>query len=473
VEENTRQAIHREIDRNSRMKIQSINPFTAEVMQEFDALTAEQCQELLARAASAFAGWKKRAVSERTLPLRQLAMRLRDNKDAYARLITMEMGKPIKQSLAEIEKCAWLCDHYAEHADRLLRPEVVEAGASKSYVAFEPMGIILGIMPWNFPFWQVFRFAVPAIMAGNCCLIKHASNVPQTAGEIEKLFAMSGFPPNVLSILLIDAQMALQLIEHDRIAAVSLTGSVPAGVQIGSEAGKRIKKIVLELGGSDPFIILDDADLDKAAKTAIQSRFTNTGQSCIAAKRVIVMESVADAFQEKFIGHFQALKVGDPMHSETDIGPLARREFVPNLRGYVEEAVAKGARAIYGPEPPAGKGFFFRPTVLLGVNDSMKVLREEVFGPIAPLIVARDETEIVSLANATEFGLGAAIWSRNIARAEELAREIEAGFVAINDMVKSDPRLPFGGVKKSGVGRELSHYGLKEFVNIKSIVIQE
>jgi succinate-semialdehyde dehydrogenase/glutarate-semialdehyde dehydrogenase len=365
-----------------------------------------------------------------------------------------------------------LCDYYAENATRFLHAELVETEAKKSYVAFEPLGIVLAIEPWNFPFWQVFRAAVPAVSAGNVVLLKHASNVPMTALAIEDAFRKAGFPENVFKTLLITPGDAMQLIDDDLVDAVALTGSNRAGEEVGARAGRKIKSLVLELGGSDPFIVLDDADVEKAGRTAAQARMVNSGQSCIAAKRFIVMEKVAGEFTKHFTARLRELKIGDPMDETTDIGPVARKDIRDDLKAQLRDAKLKGAKTIELPQP-FSKGYFFAPCVVLNPTPNMKVLTDEVFGPIAPIVVVKSEEEAVAVANNTEYGLGAAIWSRDTARAERLAKRIQSGFVAINDMVRSDPRLPFGGVKKSGVGRELSHYGLKEFVNIKTVVVKE
>lgn len=397
---------------------------------------------------------------------------LRKNERIYAEIITKEMGKPIKESLAEIEKCAWICDYYAENAAEFLKSETVETGAEKSYVSFEPLGVILGIMPWNFPFWQVFRFIIPALSAGNVCLLKHASNVPGSALEIEKVFLEVGLPENVFKTLLIDSKTAMKLIEEDLVDGVSLTGSIRAGSAVGELAGKRIKPLVLELGGSDPFIVFEDADIDAAAQMAVKSRFMNAGQSCIAAKRFIVLEPVVGVFAARFDEYMQQLKVGDPLDEETDIGPVAKPEYVGELEKVLKDAKKKGAEPKVHEALPE-KGFFFSPALVPAAKTDMKVCSLEIFGPIAPIITVRDEEEAVEVANSTEFGLGGAVWSKDLERAERVAGEIKAGFVAVNGMVKSDPRLPFGGIKKSGVGRELSHYGIKEFVNIKTVVINK
>lgn len=454
------------------MKMVSINPFTEQVNAEFEVLSWEQCGEAVERAREAFSHWRSLSVPERAGVFSKVATGLRSDKRRYGEIITREMGKPIKQAVGEVEKCAWLCDYYAENSHRLLQEEVIQTEATRSIVSFEPLGVVLGIMPWNFPFWQVFRFAVPVMAAGNVCLLKHASSVPLTALEIDRLFRDSGLPGGVFQTLLIDAGTAVRLVEEDKVEGVSLTGSVSAGSQVGAVAGRCIKKLVLELGGSDPFIVLDDADLDKAAEIGVLARVFNGGQSCIAAKRMIVLESVAHEFLTRFVEHMGKLKIGDPMKEDTDMGPLARREFVEDLRVQLEDARALGAEIIQGPEPPEGQGYFFRPAVVTQVTADMKVLKEEVFGPVVPILTATDEEEAISLANSTELGLGASLWSGDIHRAERLAKRIQAGFVAVNDMVKSDPRLPFGGIKKSGIGRELSYFGLKEFVNVKTIVVK-
>lgn len=454
------------------MKIKSVNPYTEEVNWTYDSFPFGECESMIENSRAAFSGWSSLSVEERTKYFSRAGKVLRQNAEIYAEIITKEMGKPIRQSRGEIEKCAWLCDYYAESAAEFLKDEVVDTGTEKSYVTFEPLGVILGIMPWNFPFWQVFRFAVPAMCAGNVCVIKHASNVPASALEIEKIFLEAGFPENVFNTLLIDSKTAMEIIEEELVDGVSLTGSVGAGSEIGELAGSLIKPLVLELGGSDPFIVLEDADIERAAHVAVKSRFLNTGQSCIAAKRFIVLEDIVIDFIEAFELEMQELKIGDPMDEETDIGPLAKKEFLDSLERVLKDAKKKGAEPhVYGEEH--SKGFFFRPTLIPAASTDMKVCNVEVFGPIAPVITVKDEDEAVKVANSTEFGLGAEIWSGNLEKAQRLAKRIKSGFVAINGMVKSDPRLPFGGVKKSGIGRELSHYGLKEFVNIKTVVVNK
>jgi succinate-semialdehyde dehydrogenase/glutarate-semialdehyde dehydrogenase len=454
------------------MKFESINPYTEEINWTYDSFSFEECEAHIEKSRAAFSVWSPLSVEERTKYLVKLAEILRNNTDTYAEIITKEMGKPIKQSRAEVQKCAFVCDYYFKNAAEFLKEEFVDTGAERSYVTFEPLGVILGIMPWNFPFWQVFKFAIPTICAGNVCVLKHASNVPRSALEVEQMFLDAGFPEGVFKTLLIDSKTAMDIIKNDIVDGVSLTGSINAGSEIGSLAGKSIKPFVLELGGSDPFIVLEDANPEKTAQAAAKSRFLNTGQGCIAAKRFIVLEKIVPEFMKAFELETQKLKMGDPMDEETDIGPLAKREFVSDLKKIVEDAKQKGADLhIFGKE--SKKGFFFRPTLIPEASLNMQACSIEVFGPIAPLITVKDEEEAVKVANSTEFGLGAEVWSEDLERAERLAKRIKSGFVVINGMVRSDPRLPFGGVKKSGVGRELSHYGLKEFMNIKSIVVNK
>ena len=452
--------------------MRSVNPCTEEVMNELPLMSRTEVSAIVAKARHAFSHWRNVPALERAAYLKKLADVLRQEKKNYGTLITQEMGKPIKDAMAEVEKCAWLADYFCENGPRLMEHEIVPTEAKKSYIAFEPLGIVLAIEPWNFPFWQVFRVAVPALLAGNAVLLKHASNVPMTALAIEDSFRKAGFPENLLRTLLITSNDAMQLIDDDLVDAVSLTGSNRAGEEIGSRAGRKIKSLVLELGGSDPFIVLDDADVVKAARTAVQARMVNAGQSCIAAKRFIVMEKVADEFTKHFIGRLKELKIGDPLDEMTDIGPLARKDILEGLKIQLRDAKTKGAKVIELTHDRE-KGFFLAPAIVLNPTADMMVLAEEVFGPIAPVVVVKDEDEAVRVANDTEYGLGASIWSRDTDRAERLARRIDAGCIAINDFVKSDPRLPFGGVKKSGVGRELSQYGLKELVNIKTIVVRE
>ena len=454
------------------MIIKSINPYTEEVNWTYDSFTIEECETYIANSRIAFSGWSSLSVEERTKYLTKVAEVLRQNIDFYAEIITKEMGKPIKQSRAEIQKCGLICDYYGKNAAEFLKDELVDTDAVKSYVTFEPLGVILGIMPWNFPFWQVFKFAIPTMCAGNVCVVKHASNVPRSALEVEKIFQKAGLPDNVFKTLLIDPKTTMEIIKKDMVDGVSLTGSIHAGSEIGELAGRSIKPFVLELGGSDPFIVLEDADIEKAAQAAVKSRFLNTGQGCIAAKRFIVIEEIIVDFMKAFELEIQKLKIGNPMDEATDIGPVAKKEFVENLEKILTESKKKGAEPrVYGMEQE--NGFFFRPTLVPSARMDMEVCSVEVFGPIAPVISIKDENEAVEIANSTEFGLGAEVWSGNLERAERLSKRIRSGFVAINGMVRSDPRLPFGGAKKSGIGRELSHYGLKQFVNIKTVVINK
>ncbi|MGB9939647.1 NAD-dependent succinate-semialdehyde dehydrogenase [Methanosarcina sp.] len=452
------------------MKIKSINPYTEEVNWTYDLFSIGKCRARIEKSRIPFSGWSSLPAEERGEYFSNVAEVLRQNTSVYAEIITKEMGKPIRQSRNEVQKCARLCDYYAENTAGLLKDEVVDTGVKKSYVTFEPLGVIFGIMPWNFPFWQVFRFAVPAMCAGNVCVIKHASNVPGSALEIEKIFLEAGLQENVFTTLLIDSKTAMQIIKEELVNGISLTGSIGAGTEIGKLAGRGIKPSVLELGGSDPFIVLEDADLERAAQAAVKSRFLNAGQSCIAAKRLIAVEDVVVDFIKAFELRVQELKIGDPMDEETDIGPLAKKEFVDRLEKILKDAKKKGAEPhTYGEKPE--KGFFFRPTLIPAASTEMEVCSTEVFGPIAPVITVKDENEAVEVANSIQYGLGAKLWSQDLDRVERLAKRIKSGSVFINGMVKSDPRLPFGGVKKSGVGRELSLYGLREFVNIKTVVV--
>ena len=399
-----------------------------------------------------------------------MAARLRDQRRRYAELITQEMGKPIKQAEAEIEKCAWNCEFYAEHAESILASEAIESDATESYVEFPPLGPVLAVMPWNFPFWQLFRFAAPALMAGNVALLKHASNVPGCALAIEDAFRAAGLPDSVFRTLLVGGERVAALVDDPRVVAVTLTGSDATGSKVGAASGRALKPAVLELGGSDPFIVLADADVETAAATAVAARNQNAGQSCIAAKRFIVDESVAEEFIDRFAAGVAALTVGDPMDPTTDVGPMARKDLRDGLDAQVRASVAAGAEVRAGGDRPDGEaGFYYSPTVLTRVGREMRVWREETFGPVAAVITCTDEGEALDLANETPFGLGASLWTADTDRGRRLARDIEAGSVFINGMVASDPRLPFGGVKRSGYGRELSAYGIKEFVNIQTV----
>jgi succinate-semialdehyde dehydrogenase/glutarate-semialdehyde dehydrogenase len=383
--------------------------------------------------------------------------------------MALEMGKPVAQGEAEVEKCAWVCEYYADHAEAMLAEQPRETDAAQSYVRFDPLGPVLAVMPWNFPFWQVFRFAAPGLMAGNAGILKHASNVPRCALDIEAVFRDAGFPRGLFATALVGSRAVKALVEDERIAAVTLTGSEPAGSAVAEQAGRVLKKTVLELGGSDPFIVLADADLRAAARTAAEARLINSGQSCICAKRFIVVDVVADQFLDLFTGEMRARRVGDPLSPDTQVGPQARVDLRDDLHRQVEESVKRGATLLLGGEIPTGRGAFYPPTVLAAVDRGMPAFDEETFGPVAAVIRARDEADAVRLANDSTFGLGAALWTADRERARRLAAEIEAGAVFVNGLVKSDPRLPFGGIKRSGYGRELSEYGIREFVNIKSV----
>jgi succinate-semialdehyde dehydrogenase/glutarate-semialdehyde dehydrogenase len=453
------------------MSIQSINPATGEVIETFDETSAPEVERILATAQSTFVAWRDVPLTTRAQHMQAAAAILREHKPEYARTMALEMGKPIVQGEAEVDKCAWLCDYYAEHAKVFLAEQPRETDASRSFVRFDPLGPVLAVMPWNFPFWQVFRFAVPALMAGNAGVLKHASNVPRCALQIEEVFRDAGFPRGLFATLLVGSSAVGGLIADPRVVAVTLTGSEHAGSQIAERAGRELKKTVLELGGSDPFIVLADADVAAAARTAADARLVNSGQSCIAAKRFIVVEAVAEAFLARFIEELQSRRMGDPLARDTQVGPQARVDLRDALHRQVEESVSRGARRVLGGEIPPGKGAFYPPTLLSAVDKGMPAFDQETFGPVAAVIRAKDEADAVRLANDSPFGLGASLWTQDRARAERLAARIEAGAVFVNGLVKSDPRLPFGGIKRSGYGRELSEYGIREFVNIKSVWI--
>jgi succinate-semialdehyde dehydrogenase/glutarate-semialdehyde dehydrogenase len=404
--------------------------------------------------------------------MKKAAVILRERKEAFATLMAEEMGKPFKQGVAEAEKSALGCDYYADQAATHLAPETTKTDASKSYVAFDPIGVVLAVMPWNFPFWQVFRFAAPALMAGNTGVLKHASNVPGCALAIEQVFVEAGFPGGVFRTLLIGSRQVKAVIDNPLVSAVTLTGSTPAGKAVAAQAGALVKKTVLELGGSDPYLVLEDADLDLAVNTCVTSRLINSGQSCVNAKRFIVAEPIADAFTARFVAAMKAKQMGDPLADGTDIGPQSRPDLRDELHTQVMDSVAKGARLLLGGEIPPGKGSFYPPTVLTDVRKGMPAYDEELFGPVAAIITARNEAEAIRMANDSIFGLGAAVFTKDAARGERVARELEAGCTFVNSLVASDPRLPFGGIKESGYGRELGSYGIKEFVNIKTVYVK-
>jgi succinate-semialdehyde dehydrogenase / glutarate-semialdehyde dehydrogenase len=453
------------------MGIASINPATGETLKTFSALSAEQIEQKLQLAADTFQTYRRTPFSERSRMMLRVAEILESEKNELGKMMTLEMGKPIKAAIGEAEKCAWVCRYYAETAEHHLADHVVETNAKKSYVHFQPLGPVLAIMPWNFPFWQVFRFAAPALMAGNVGLLKHASNVPQCALAIEDIFARAGFPEGAFQTLLIGSDGVESVLNDPRVAAATLTGSEPAGRSVASIAGKQIKKTVLELGGSDPFIVMSSANLDEAVTSAVKARTINNGQSCIAAKRFIVAAEIYEEFERRFVSKMEALKIGDPLEEATEIGPLATPQIVDDLDEQVKKAVASGARVLTGGKKLERPGNFFAPTVLVDLDVNAPVSCEEIFGPVAMLFRVNDIDEAIRIANATQFGLGSAAWTNDAREQARFIEDIEAGSVFINGMVASDPRLPFGGVKNSGYGRELADFGIREFVNIKTVWI--
>ncbi len=455
------------------MAIRSINPATGEVVREYQEMTPEEVARTLEEGHRAHLEWRTTDFAHRSRLMKQAAKVLRERQDEYARLMAQEMGKPVQGGRGEADKCAWVCDYYAENAASFLADEAIATDAAKSFVHYQPLGVVLAVMPWNFPFWQVFRFAAPALMAGNAGVLKHASNVFGCALAIEDVFRRAGFPEHLFRSLLIGSRQVEAVIANPRVKAVTLTGSTPAGKAVASKAGEVLKKTVLELGGSDPYLILADADLEAAAATCAASRLINSGQSCIAAKRFIVVEPVRLRFEELFVERMGAAKMGDPMAEDSEVGPQARHDLRDDLHRQVAESIARGARCLLGGEVPDGGGAYYPPTVLSDVQKGMPAYDEELFGPVAAIIPVADEAEAIRVANDSIFGLGAAIFTRDAARGERLAaQEIEAGCCFVNSFVKSDPRLPFGGIKESGYGRELSHFGIREFVNIKTVYVK-
>jgi succinate-semialdehyde dehydrogenase/glutarate-semialdehyde dehydrogenase len=459
------------------MPIASINPATGETLKTFESLAEPQLEEKLQLAADTFRDHRRTSFADRAQMMMRAAEILENEKHSFARVMTLEMGKPIKAAAQEAEKCALVCRYYAENAEKHLADEIVETNATTSFVRFQPLGAVLAVMPWNFPFWQVFRFAAPALMAGNVGLLKHASNVPQCALAIEDIFRRAGFPEGAFQTLLIGAETVQRVIEDTRVAAVTLTGSEPAGRSVASIAGKQIKKTVLELGGSDPFIVMPSADLDAAVTTAVKARTLNNGQSCIAAKRFIVHAQIYEEFEKRFVEIMRALRVGDPMDQATDIGPLATEQILKDLEEQVQVSVAAGAKILTGghnfkADGNLARGNFYEPTVLIDIPKDSPAYADEIFGPVASLFRVSGIDEAIELANATPFGLGAAAWTNDDAERERFIDELEAGCVFLNGMVASDPRLPFGGVKNSGYGRELGEFGIREFVNVKTVWIK-
>ena len=455
------------------MEFKTINPATGITIKAWQTMGSEEVWETARLTGAAFQKWRGLTTAQRVPYFKKLAGVLRDNLEDWAVLITTEMGKPITEARAEIEKCAWMTEVYAANAAAWLADENVEVDGRRHTVIFQPLGVVFSIMPWNYPFWQALRFAVPGLMAGNTSLLKHASNVTGCAFAIEDAFIQAGFPSDVFRTIVPDYETVSALIASDIVQGVSLTGSTQVGRHIGAEAGRNLKKVVLELGGSDPFIVLEDADIEFTARGAVTGRMLTAGQSCIASKRFIVVEEIAEAFAARFTELMTELKVGDPLSEDTQVGSLVNPAAVTELEEQLAQSVALGARVLCGGEKLPGPGCFFPPTVVADTRPGMRLVDEEVFGPIAPIITVKDQAEAVALANASEFGLGGSVWTRDLARGEKVAREVDSGTLFVNSITKSDPRMPFGGVKNSGLGRELSHYGLKEFVNVKGINVYD
>lgn len=454
------------------MALKAINPATGETLATYDEMTPQDVQGIIAEVHKAFLAWRATGFRERGERMRKAAEVLRSDAADYARLMAQEMGKPVRDGVAEAQKCALACDFYAENAERFLAREPVQTEARKSFVTFQPLGTVLAVMPWNFPFWQVFRFGAPGLMAGNAAVLKHASNVPGCALAIEQIFRKAGFPQNLFRTLMISSRQVDAVIEHPLVRAATLTGSGPAGRAVASKAGSTLKKTVLELGGSDPYLVLEGADLEQAAAVSAKTRLVNGGQSCIAGKRFIVVEKVRRQFEELFVQRMSAVRIGDPLDEDTEMGPLARHDLRDTVHRQVEGSLAKGARCLLGGTIPNNPGAYYPPTVLTDVAKGMPAFDEEVFGPVAAIVPVKNEEAAVAAANDSAFGLGGGVLTRDLARGERIAAErIDSGMVFVNDAVRSDPRLPFGGVKESGYGRELSHYGIKEFVNIKTVYV--
>jgi acyl-CoA reductase-like NAD-dependent aldehyde dehydrogenase len=453
---------------NGKAELKTVNPATEEIMNRYEIMTKEQINDKAKKARNRFQDWKK-DVDKRTDLLHDFANELRRDKENLAKTATYEMGKALKEARSEVEKCAWVIEYYADNGQIFSTDEVVNTDARKTVIKFQPIGVVGSIMPWNFPYWQALRFAAPSLMIGNTIVLKPASATMQCGIEIEKTFIKAGIPEAVFQTLVGDSSIAETLIDSDSINAITFTGSVPVGAKVAQRATSKLKKTVLELGGSDPFIVCEDADVEKASSGAVKGRFINCGQSCIASKRFIVIKKVADEFIEKFVQKTEKLKVGDPLSDGTDIGPLVNASSREKIDSQVKESVREGAEVLTGGEQVGKKGYFYKPTVLKNVNPKMSIAQEEVFGPVAPIIIAGNENESIELANNSDYGLGASIWTQDLDKAEKFSSSLESGIVSVNNVVASDPRVPFGGVKKSGFGRELSRYGMLEFVNIKSV----
>jgi acyl-CoA reductase-like NAD-dependent aldehyde dehydrogenase len=449
-------------------KIKTVNPATEEIIQEYEIITKEQINDRVKKARNTFQDWKKDS-GKRTDFLHDFANELRKNKENLARTATKEMGKAIKEARSEVEKCAWTVEYYADHGKIFANDEVVNTDARKSVITFQPLGVIGSIMPWNFPYWQSLRFAAPSLMVGNTIILKPASATMQCGIEIEKTLDKAGVPHGVFQTVVGDSSIAETLIDSDGINAITFTGSVPVGAKVAQRATSKLKKTVLELGGSDPFIVCEDADIEKASTGAVKGRFINCGQSCIASKRFIIVKEVADEFTEKFVQKTEQLRVGDPFSDDTDVGPLVNAKSLENMEGIVNRTIKSGAELLTGGERINGKGYFFKPTIFKSVSPEMEIAQEEVFGPVAPIIIANDEKQALEIVNDSKFGLGASIWTQDLEKAERLSAMVESGIVTVNNVVVSDPRVPFGGIKNSGFGRELSRYGMLEFVNLKSV----
>lgn len=454
------------------MAFTSLNPATGELLQTFEVWDDAQIEKALGTTASATALWSEVSLSERCRLLKQAGEVLRSRREEFARLVTLEMGKLFRESLAEVDKCALVCDYYAEQAPTFLADELIESDARRSLVAYQPLGTVLAVMPWNFPLWQVMRFAAPAVAAGNTGLLKHASNVPQCAMALESVFAEAGFPEGVFTNLMIASSQVEAVVRDPRVHAVTLTGSEPAGRAVASTAAQELKKSVLELGGSDAFVVLEDADMERTLEQGMISRFLNAGQSCIAAKRFILVDAIADEFVARFAERVSAMKVGDPMDEQSELGPMAREDLREELHQQVQDSIQAGATAVTGCAPLPGPGAFYAPSIIDHVQPGIRAWDEELFGPVAIVIRARDEEDALRIANGSRFGLGGSVWTANVERGEAFARRMQCGCAFVNGLVKSDPRLPFGGIKASGFGRELSHHGMHEFLNAKTIWIR-